>query len=116
MFVYTEKLVKPCLRGSHQYVGTTFLSMDHFFLSSSRIYWHIWLQLFLDIKQMAWIMEREVRLDYLFIRSYIWKSTIRGGLHSEKYSKWLISKASQTNNLLNIMYQFFHNHRHFHEK
>ena len=23
------------------------------------------------IKQMAWIIERQVRLDYLFIRSYI---------------------------------------------
>ena len=38
------------------------------------------------------------------------------GLNSEKYCQWLISKASQTNNLLNIKYQFFHNHRHFHEK
>ena len=29
------------------------------------------------------------------------------GLHSKKYCQWLISKASHTNNLLNVMYQFF---------
>ena len=38
------------------------------------------------------------------------------GLQSEKYCQGIISKASQTENLLNIMCQFFHNHRYFHEK
>ena len=38
------------------------------------------------------------------------------GLHSDKYCEWLIGKASQTNNLLNIMCQFFPNRRHFYEK
>ena len=37
------------------------------------------------------------------------------GLHFEKYCQLLISKASQTNHLLNIMWQFFHNRGHFHE-
>ena len=38
------------------------------------------------------------------------------GLHLEKYCQLLISKTSQTNDLLNNMCQFFHNRRHFHEK
>ena len=38
------------------------------------------------------------------------------GLHLEKYCQLLISKASQTNYLSNIMCQSFHNRRHFHEK
>ena len=50
--------------------------MDQFILRSSRIYWRIWLQLLPGIKQMTWRMEREVRLDYLFILSYILKSTV----------------------------------------
>ena len=35
------------------HLGTTFLSMVHFFLKSSRISWRIWLQLFPGIKRMT---------------------------------------------------------------
>ena len=38
------------------------------------------------------------------------------GLPLEKYCQLLISKASEANHLLNIMCQFFHNRRHYHEK
>ena len=40
----------------------------------------------------------------------------KSGLHLEKFCQWLISKASQANNLLNIKCQLFSNHRHFYVK
>ena len=46
--------------------------------------------------------------NYLFISSFYLKiHNKESGQHSGKFCQWLISKASQTNNLLNIKCQFF---------
>ena len=89
------------------------------FFFSSRIYWHIWLQLFPGMKQMVLRMEREARTDSCIWKSSCLHSTFKSGLHSEKYCQWLISKASKTNNLLNIKFElhdFYCNFYYFCEK
>ena len=76
---------------SHQW---NTLSMEHPVLRGSRIFWSIWLRLFRGI----WRMEREVRPDYLYIRSYIWKSTIRKVIYIRRniVNDWLVKLQRQT--------------------
>ena len=103
-----EKLIR------HECVGTVFLSMEHLVLRNRLKNLIVTLS-----SHQSDGLEDGQRVTsslplYTFLHFKIHNK--ESGLHLEKYCQSLIGKASDTNNLLNIMYQFFHNHRYFHEK